>query len=93
MLQLKDTSKFLNSDNSIKYEYFLQCFDKIKNAVSIYDKEGVLLFANKAFCRNFAITDINSAIGKKITEIATENGLGGSPRCSGFQRYASFYFQ
>lgn len=90
MLQLKDTSKFLNSDNSIKYEYFLQCFDKIKNAVSIYDKEGVLLFANKAFCRNFAITDINSAIGKKITEIATENGLENTATSSNISKWKMF---
>ena len=75
MLHLKGFSSFLEMDTASQNALFLQCFDEIKNAVSIYDKDGRLLFANKAFCRNFRIADFNTVRGKKIIDIAIEHGL------------------
>ena len=75
MLQLKDVSSFLELDEATRNALFLQCFDEIKNAVSIYDKDGRLLFCNKAFCRNFRIDDLDAAIGKNIVDMAVKNGL------------------
>lgn len=75
MLQLKEISSFLEMDPASRNALFLQCFNEIKNAVSIYDNEGRLLFANKAFCRNFRIDDFEKVRGKRIIDIAVEHGL------------------
>ena len=75
MLDIKDVSSILEMDTAAQNALFLQCFDEIKNAVSIYDKDGRLLFANKAFCRNFKIGDFEAVRGKNIVDIAVEHGL------------------
>ena len=75
MLDIKDVSSILEMDTATQNDFFLQCFDEIKNAVSIYDKDGRLLFANKAFCRNFKIGDFEAVRGKNIVDIAVEHGL------------------
>ena len=75
MLDIKDVSSILEMDVAEQNAFFLQCFDEIKNAVSIYDKDGRLLFANKAFCRNFKIGDFEAVRGKSIVDIAVEHGL------------------
>ena len=75
MLHLKGFSSFLEMDTDTQNAVFLQCFDEIKNAVSIYDNDGRLLFANKAFCRNFRIVDFDKVRGQKIIDIAHEREL------------------
>lgn len=85
-----NTSNSLNTDIAKQNAFFLKCFDEIQNAVSIYDKDGNLLFANKAFCKNFKIEDFNTVRGKNIKEIARKNGLENTTSGSSFSDWKMF---
>lgn len=52
----------------------LHCFNSVKKAISIYDKDTRLLFGNENFFRNFNVTNPDMAIGKTINEIMTMTG-------------------
>lgn len=75
LLQLGSFSEFFSGTQNEKNSLIIKSLDALQNAISIYDCNGVLLFANKAFCKNFAINDLSAAIGKSIQEIAKENNI------------------
>ena len=55
--------------------YLLDCFDSVNNAISIYDSDARLLYANSSFCNDLYIKDRDSAIGCDINEINAANGV------------------
>jgi len=59
-----------------KYKtYLLKCFDSVRNAISIFDNDAKLLYANENFCKNFHIDDRNSAIGMHIHDVMKRYGI------------------
>ena len=56
-------------------QYLLHCLDALHNAVSIYDKDARLLYANRMFCSNMQISDPTSVLGMPIEEILTRTGM------------------
>ncbi len=65
---------FDDSDTGIG-QFVIQSLDSLKNALSVYDHNGNLLFGNKIFCRNFAIKDLSKAVGRQLIDVAKENGI------------------
>lgn len=55
-------------------QYLLDCFDAVKNSISIYDKNANLLFANKYFCNYLNIDDRTGVIGMNINDIIDNTG-------------------
>lgn len=53
----------------------VKSLDSIENAVSIYDKDANLLYANDVFCKFFLIKDKTSIIGMPIEEIIKSQGI------------------
>ncbi len=53
----------------------LQCLDSMQNAISIYDKDLKLLYANDSYCRNMFIEDRASVLGRNINDIMKESGV------------------
>jgi len=56
-------------------QYLLNCLNSMRNAISIYDKEANLLFANNNFCEYFCIDDRDAVIGMNILDIMKRVGL------------------
>lgn len=71
----EEISKFFLEDNNQKTTTILKGLDVLKNAISIFDHNGTLLFANKSFCKNFSIDDLDAEIGKSIKQIAKEKNI------------------
>lgn len=71
----EEISKYFLEDNNQKMLTILKGLDVLKNAISIFDHNGTLLFANKSFCSNFAIDNLDAEIGKSIKEIAKEKNI------------------
>jgi transcriptional regulator with PAS, ATPase and Fis domain len=55
--------------------YLLDCLDSVRNAISIYDKEARLLFANHCFCNYFRIDNREAVIGLDIRDIMKSTGI------------------
>ena len=53
----------------------LKALDSIQNAVSIFDKDANLLYANDVFCQFFHIKDRPSVIGMSILDIIKRHGI------------------
>ena len=61
--------------NERQNEELLKSLDVVQNAISIYDKDTRVLFANKRFCDDFHINAVDKPIGMKITDITDKFGL------------------
>ncbi|MCD8140920.1 MAG: sigma 54-interacting transcriptional regulator [Planctomycetaceae bacterium] len=68
MLRVFDSSERHN-------QRLLECLDSVRNAISIYDKEAHLLYANTQFCKYFCIDDRSAVLGMNIRDIMTRTGL------------------
>lgn len=68
-------SDFFSGNSDKKNTFIIKSLDALQNALSIYDRNGSLLFGNKAFCKNFAIKDLPAVVGKSIQEIASNNNI------------------
>ena len=75
LLQASSLSEFFRETQGEKNSFVIKSLDALQNAISIYDRNGSLLFANKAFCKNFAINDLPAVIGKSIQEIVKKNNI------------------
>lgn len=53
----------------------LDSLDFVDNTICIYDKEAVLLYANKSYCEHFKITNRENALGLHIDSITSEAGI------------------
>ena len=56
-------------------DYLLKCFDSARNAISIFDREARLLFANETFCKFFHIDDRAAVIGMHIDDVLKRYGI------------------
>lgn len=68
LLKIFDASERLN-------QYLLNCLDSVRNAISIYDKDANLLFANNNFCKYFHIDNRDAVIGMNIRDIMHRAGI------------------
>ena len=55
-------------------ERVLNSLDSVKKSISVFDKDGRLLFANKYFCDYLYIPDRDAVIGKSINDIIAKSG-------------------
>ena len=62
-------------ENEGDSRYLLGCLDSVRNAISIYDKDARLLFANRQFCGYLRIRDRDAVIGMNIRDIMDHTGL------------------
>lgn len=53
----------------------LNCLDSVRNAISIYDKDANLLFANHNFCKDLHIDNRDAVIGMHICDIINRAGV------------------
>lgn len=74
---LKDIDTLLKIFNTSEKnnQYLLNCFDSVRNSISIYDNNANLLFANKNFCKYFYIDDKDSVIGMNILDIMNRTNI------------------
>lgn len=72
--ELSSLLRIIQADES-RSGYLLQCLDSVKNAISIYDGEARLLYANSNFCRDLSIEEPDSAIGRNINDVVKELGI------------------
>ncbi len=56
-------------------QYLLNCLDSVQHAISIYDKEARLLFANHNFCNYLYIDNRDDVIGMDIRDIMKHSGI------------------
>ena len=63
-----------DSDESSS-RHVLRCLDAVSNAISVYDENAVLLFANASFCRDLSIAEPGAAIGANIQSIMKKNRI------------------
>lgn len=56
-------------------DYLLKCFDSARNAISIFDRQAHLLFANETFCKFFRIDDRAAVIGMHIHDVMKRYGI------------------
>lgn len=66
---------FLIESQENRNRSIVKSLDTLKNALSVYDHNGGLLFGNRTFCDNFAINDLSAVLGKPIQEIAKDNNI------------------
>lgn len=55
--------------------FLLESLDSMQNAISIYDENLRLVYANESYCRNMYIEDREAVLGKKIDEITEATGV------------------
>lgn len=53
----------------------LKSFDSVRNAISIFDKDANLLFANENFCKTFHIDNRDYVIGMHIHDVMKRYGI------------------
>jgi len=68
LVKIFDTSEGEN-------RHLLNCLDSMRNAISIYDRDANLIFANSHFCKYFCIDDRDAVIGMNICDIMDISGL------------------
>ncbi|SFM19085.1 Transcriptional regulator containing PAS, AAA-type ATPase, and DNA-binding Fis domains [Pelosinus propionicus DSM 13327] len=68
LLKMFDASERHNQD-------LLNCLDSVRNAISIYDKDANLLFANNKFCTDLHIDDRDAVIGMNIHDVINHAGI------------------
>ena len=56
-------------------QYLLDCLDYVQNAISIFDKDVRLMYANKPYFDDYHIADRNAPIGMYIEDITQKYGL------------------
>lgn len=71
---LYNTLKNIN-EYEFSNEQLLNSLDVVQNAISIYDQDARILFANKRFCDDFHIDITDKPIGMKITDVTERFGL------------------
>lgn len=53
----------------------MDSLNSVKHAISIYDENATLLYANSSFCRDLSITNLEAALGRNINDIIRDNGI------------------
>lgn len=59
----------------INIQFLLKSLDSIQNAISIYDRNLRLFYANDSYCRNMLIDDRAAVIGETIENIMRKSGV------------------
>lgn len=86
----EEITNFFSENNTKKITTILKGLDVIKNAISLFDHNGALIFANKSFCNNFSIDDLNAEIGKSIKQIAKEKKIEVTSTGNSFNNWRMF---
>lgn len=60
-----------NEDSS---RHLLYCLNSVKNAISIYDENATLLYANTSFCKDLSIPNLEDALGRNINDVIRDIG-------------------
>ncbi len=55
--------------------FLMESLDSIQNAISIYDENMRLVYANDSYFRNMFIDDRESMLGKSINEVVKDSGV------------------
>lgn len=55
--------------------YLLSCLNSVKNAISIYDENATLLYANTSFCKDLSIPHLETALGCNINDVIRDAGM------------------
>lgn len=71
---LSELLKIIDTDESTN-GYLLKCLNSVKNAISIYDENATLLYANTSFCKDLSISNLSSAIGSDINTLTKTIGI------------------
>ena len=54
--------------------HLLHCLNSVKNAISIYDENATLLYANTSFCKDLSIPNLEDALGRNINDVIRDIG-------------------
>lgn len=63
-------------DSSDRHDHcMLNYLDSLGNAISIYDKEANLLFANRSFCKDLLVDDRDAVLGMNVHDMIDHTGV------------------